>query len=121
MVQSLFALIRDEWGAASPGIKQAQSFYQFAFFDRRWIDDYHQQFARVITQKCLASDTGTQQSMAASYSCDIVQLIEQSCLVPGIPIFLLNVSLSRTASLADQMPDTLVAIATSVAKVRKIL
>jgi len=59
LVQGLFAIIRDEWGTASPGIKQAQSFYQFTFFDRRWIDEYHQQFARAITQKCLASDTGT--------------------------------------------------------------
>jgi len=40
--------------------------------------------------------------------------------MPGIPIFLLNVSLSRTTSLADQVPDALVAIANFVAKVRNI-
>ncbi|KAF1329127.1 DNA mismatch repair protein mlh3, partial [Globisporangium splendens] len=77
-VQGYFALIRDSWEVSLAGLKQARAYYQYVFFQNRWIEGFHEECAKLITQ--LALDFGI-----------------ANCIVrttAGIPIFVLKVDCS---------------------------
>ncbi|CAH0493973.1 unnamed protein product [Peronospora farinosa] len=53
-VQGYFAFIPDASEAIGHGIKQAKSYYQFAFLNNEWDEECHQVCSRTITEAALA-------------------------------------------------------------------
>lgn len=57
-VRGYVALIQDSWEVSPSGLKQARAYYQFVFFQNRWVESFHQECAKHITQLALDSNLG---------------------------------------------------------------
>lgn len=57
-VRGYAAMIQDSWEVSPAGLKQARAYYQYVFFQNRWIESFHQRCAKLITELALDSDIG---------------------------------------------------------------
>ncbi|TYZ68269.1 hypothetical protein PybrP1_003629 [[Pythium] brassicae (nom. inval.)] len=57
-VRGYVALVQDSWEVSPSGLKQARAYYQFVFFQNRWVESFHQECAKHITQLVLDSNLG---------------------------------------------------------------
>lgn len=115
-IQGCFATIPDEWGTASPGIKQAKTYYQFLFCGKRWIEEYHQVFAEVVTEKFVTSGDG----MTLQCCPALIDMRIQPCVGLGVPIFVLNISTHGAQHPFDQSTSSLASLANIFADVSSL-
>ncbi|KAL4110638.1 hypothetical protein PRIC1_002329 [Phytophthora ramorum] len=52
-IRGYFAFIPSGWEGLAKGIKQAKSYYQFAYLENEWVEECHQVCSRVITDAAL--------------------------------------------------------------------
>ncbi|GAB9462899.1 hypothetical protein Gpo141_00000380 [Globisporangium polare] len=58
-VRGYFALIQDSWEVSPAGLKQAKAYYQYVFFQNQWVESFHHECAKRITQLALELQIGT--------------------------------------------------------------
>ncbi|KAG7376277.1 hypothetical protein PHYPSEUDO_013847 [Phytophthora pseudosyringae] len=58
-IRGYFAFIPSGSEGLGQGIRQAKSYYQFAFLENDWVGEFHQLCSRVITEAALEISSGT--------------------------------------------------------------
>lgn len=58
-IRGYVALVQDSWEVSPAGLKQARAYYQYVFFQNQWIEIFHHECAKRITQLALDLEIGT--------------------------------------------------------------
>lgn len=76
------------------GLKQARAYYQYVFFQNQWIESFHHECAKRITQLALDLEIGTWQATIPLLYCQL--MLKLVSFSSGIPIFVLKIDCPAT-------------------------